>query len=86
MGWSWALYFCNESLSHCCREAQESLGLDPRLVCDLAPPPRLRSGGAVCAPYVNNGNVLGVDADSTKVLLTTLVDKLEATGFVVRDR
>eukprot|EP00972_Heterocapsa_arctica_P063079 9306970-Heterocapsa_arctica.AAC.1 len=72
MGWSWALYFCNESLSHCCREAQLSLGLEPRLVRDRAPPPRLRPGGAVCAPYVDNGNVLGVDYDSTKLLLATL--------------
>eukprot|EP00959_Pyramimonas_sp_CCMP1952_P448216 9385520-Pyramimonas_sp.AAC.1 len=61
MGWSWALYFCHSAVSLACRRAQEALGLPPVLVGDRQPPPPLGPGVAVCAPYVDNANVLGSD-------------------------
>ena len=41
MGWSWALYLCHAALSQCCIRAQISRGVEPALVGDRGPPPRI---------------------------------------------
>ena len=38
MGWSWALYFCNETISECMREALREVGLPDVLVGDRQRP------------------------------------------------
>eukprot|EP00974_Lingulodinium_polyedra_P076344 7388698-Lingulodinium_polyedra.AAC.1 len=58
MGWSGALYFCHAAVSDASARALERLGMPPAVISDRAPPPRLTRKAA--APYVDNGNIIGV--------------------------
>ena len=86
MGWSWALFFCHRALCEASLRAQRRLGLGGRLVGDRAPPPALGRDRAICAPYVDNGNVLGTSRSAVSELLELLCDELTDVGFVVQEK
>eukprot|EP00959_Pyramimonas_sp_CCMP1952_P276163 5772711-Pyramimonas_sp.AAC.1 len=60
MGWSWALYFCNEAVaSRAAAVAADGWG---SLLRERAPAPRLAPGRPVHAVYVDNHTRLGHSA------------------------
>ena len=63
MGWSWGLHFCHSALANFLVHALVMTGLTPlqacaQIVTDGAPAPVLSPSTPVCAPYVDNGNLL----------------------------
>ena len=60
MGWSWALFFCNETLSDVMRETLETHGLPTTLVGDRQRPAILHPWAPAMAPYVDNANMLAL--------------------------
>jgi hypothetical protein len=69
MGWSWGLYFCHAALCECCLRAMRCTQLVPHMLADRAPAPRLTAKAGFCAPYVDNGNVVGGSKKATQALL-----------------
>ena len=61
MGWSWALFFCQQAVVECTRNAFASLGWMPAFAADRSPPPPLTVGRAAAAIYVDNANIVGPD-------------------------
>ena len=85
MGWSWALYFCHDALSHAINVAMRSLKLAPQQVGNRSRPVHLSRRVAAAAPYVDNANVIGANAASALKLHRAIVDELRRRGFELHD-
>ncbi|CAK0891661.1 unnamed protein product [Prorocentrum cordatum] len=77
MGWSWALYFCNEAISECMREARCG-----RLVYPMC----WSAIGNALAPYVDNANMLAVGRDEGRRVFDFVLAALRRRGFALRGR
>jgi hypothetical protein len=84
MGWSWALFFCQEAVANCGIRAQARLGHGDLPLLDGYPSPQLSARGAVTAPYVDNGNVIGGSRESTQELLDAFKE-LGSVGFQLHE-
>ena len=85
MGWSWALYFCNETISDAMRQALASHGLPTTLVGDRQVPAILHPWAPAMAPYVDNVNMLSMGAERGREIFATVVRLPEERGLVLRD-
>ena len=85
MGWSWALFFCQEAVANCGIRAQVKLGYGQLPLLDGYPSPQLSAHDAVTAPYVDNGNVIGGSRESTQELLDAFKQELGAVGFQLHE-
>lgn len=81
IGWSLGLWFSQEALSQCCRRALGRGGMVAALLADRIPPPALGTGRGCCAPYVDNGKVIGGTKSDAGRLLEALKSELRQVGF-----
>eukprot|EP00959_Pyramimonas_sp_CCMP1952_P113229 2366772-Pyramimonas_sp.AAC.1 len=84
MGWSWALYFCNEAISECMREALRETGLPDVLVGDRQRPACFGPRVPALAPYVDNANMLAVGRDEGRRVFDLVLAALRRRGFALR--
>eukprot|EP00972_Heterocapsa_arctica_P017877 2642284-Heterocapsa_arctica.AAC.1 len=85
MGWSWALFFCHDSIAAASRRAQLRVTGSSVLVGDRQPTVAVSPSHPICAPYVDNANVLAATRRSSGDLFDALVDELSELGFAMRD-
>ncbi len=85
MDWSWALYFCHDSLASSMMEAMREVGLPPILVGDRGRPAMVTRRRAAAAPYVDNGNVLAATPGSGARLHQAVIRVLRRRGFELHD-
>eukprot|EP00974_Lingulodinium_polyedra_P116098 11157873-Lingulodinium_polyedra.AAC.1 len=62
MGWSWALYFCHTMLSALQSEGVGEAGSDLAVIREKFVCPAVGPRAPLAAPYVDNANLLGLDA------------------------
>eukprot|EP00971_Amphidinium_carterae_P110611 2191010-Amphidinium_carterae.1 len=84
MGFSWALYYCHESISHSMRSVLQAHQIPANLVGNMSQPPLFTVGAPAMAPYVDNANVLSIDATEER-LFDELIGDRESKGFVLRE-
>ena len=82
MGWPWALWICHETLVIMESTAAPGEGA----VLDRRAPPDLSGGKAAAAPYVDNANIVGLDAERVHERLENTTDKLEDMGLKWHER
>ena len=76
MGWSWALFFCHDSISDAMRHALRACGLPDVLVADGQRPSLFTVGAPAAAPYVDNANILARDRRSGGLVFEHMVQAL----------
>ena len=87
MGWSWAVFFCQDVLLQRCRRADALfLGLSgipscPRIVVDRSRVSPLAKGKVWWLPYVDNGNVWAWDQEDAKEALRCLALAFDEVGL-----
>ena len=59
--------------------------MEPQLLADRVPPPRLRATTCFCAPYVDNGNVVAGSASAAQSILDAVKRELSSVGFVYHE-
>ncbi|CAK0843206.1 unnamed protein product, partial [Prorocentrum cordatum] len=85
MGWSWALYFCNETISDVMRQALEHHLLPTTLVGDRQRPATLHPLAPAMAPYVDNVNMVAMGVQKGREVFSTVLRLLAERGLVLRD-
>ena len=60
MGWSWALFFCHDALSLRMSKAMEDLRWPASMVGAINHSAHISRQVPVCAPYVDNANIIAV--------------------------
>eukprot|EP00971_Amphidinium_carterae_P082772 1637591-Amphidinium_carterae.2 len=84
MGFSWALYYCHESISYSMRSVLQAHRVPANLVGNLTQPPMFTVGAPAMAPYVDNANILSVDSsgvDFFEELISDLESKGDGSGW-----
>ena len=86
MGWSWALYFCQSSLSAAAEVACPQSGTGAGgLLEDATVAPIVEKGWPVAAVYVDNALVVGHDYDDTARALSALRKVLDIMQLVYHE-
>ena len=92
MGWSWALYLCQDVLSEQMVRAEVArTGRDAeeirstQILRDRRPPPCPRPGYPLLCPYVDNANVMSTSAVEAKSCYDFLAKQLRSVGLVFKD-
>ena len=69
MGWAWALWVCHSTLS---QAMTRSLSANDEQILDKCQAVRLQPGMVGAAPYVDNGNLVGLERDTVQGRLDRL--------------
>lgn len=85
MGWSWSLYFCHDVVSQCMATALRTLGLRDELAVVRQPPPTPSRAHPVCAPCVDNANLLTITTAQRLRVYPAVLHELQSKGFKLRD-
>jgi len=82
MGWSWALYYCQEAMAAAVRRAvpETSPGVGGLLV-DGRPAPLLRRGSPVAAVYVDNSLVVATSREECDAAMGRVLQELRRVGL-----
>ena len=80
MGWSWALFFANETVASIVRQSARGPGLELR---EKLPVPRLEDHHTASAAYVDNVSTLGLDYDKVQQRCLKLDDAFKQKGIPV---
>ncbi|CAK0806818.1 unnamed protein product, partial [Prorocentrum cordatum] len=78
MGWSWALWICQEVLID---TMSAVFGEKDSWCLDKGKPPSLLNGGVAHAPYVDNANLISLDAAQLDERLGAVTDELDKRGL-----
>ena len=86
MGWSRALYFCNETISECMREALREVGVPDILVGDRPRPACFGPRAPAMAPCVDDADVLAVGRAEGRRVFELVLAAPRRRGFALRGR
>jgi hypothetical protein len=92
MAWAWSLWFCHESLVDAMVEAELSKTgrtmeeiRETQVLRDREPPPKLRSGRPILAPYVDDGNLIAWSVSEARDCYEQLLGVLHRRHFATKD-
>jgi hypothetical protein len=92
MAWAWSLWFCHESLVDAMVEAEhlktgrtmEEIRAT-QVLWDREPPPKLRTGRSILAPYVDDGDLNAWSVSEAKDCYEHLLGVLNRLHFATKD-